>query len=97
MIIMALPKFGLALVLIHQPMSRIHKSDASTVIEHPSYPCAGCGDEGSEIMLWLKAPLGLAGVWMHRRRECAELARAKHGGGKYQPLEEDDGIRQSKP
>lgn len=49
----------------------------------PPYPCDGCGEPGSEVRLWLRAPLGMTAVWVHRVRACAEAARERRGGGRF--------------
>lgn len=52
--------------------------------------CDGCGEPGAECYLLFTAPLGLTGVHVHRRPECANTAKDRRGGGKWLPKEQQN-------
>lgn len=50
--------------------------------------CDGCGEPGADCYLRFNAPLGTTGVHVHRKPECANIARELRGGGKWLPRDE---------
>lgn len=49
-------------------------------------PCDGCDLDGATETLWLRSPLGLNAVHVHRERPCAAAAKAARGGGRFVTL-----------